>query len=147
MDEDNKTKEDGNVTLPSDVIDKMSDQELDELFLGDKPGFLDGKVGPLGKIVAVLLWIASLVIQSNVRIPGSLTDPSGNIMMISTVGMLLVVIPFMSHLSSYTGPVWPITGRFGQQIDKPTPLVMLRILGYLFLLAAFAILCLNFFQG
>lgn len=132
-----------NITpLPKDVLDKIDDQELGELILGNEKGIFDKKVSAGGKIFAVLLWISSLGIQSTI---GS-TDSSAKIMGLSTLGLILVVTRLSSSLSSYNGPVWPLAGRFGQRIDKPTPPIILRFFGWLLLVISLVIFSVMLWQ-
>ena len=121
--------------LPKDVLDKIDDQELGELILGEEKGFLDKKVGFVWKIFAGLLWLSSLGIESAI----GPTDSSAKIMGLSTLGLILVVTRLSSFLSGYGGPVWPIAGRFGQRIDKPTPPIILRFFGWLLLVISLMI--------
>jgi len=121
--------------LRKDVLNKIDDQELGELILGTEKGIFDKKVGIGGKIFAVILWLTSLGIESTIES----TDSSEKIMGLSTLGLILVVTRLSSSLSKYSGPVWPLAGRFGQRIDKPTPPIILRFFGWLLLVVSLII--------
>jgi len=138
---DNESKK--NISpLPKDVLDKIGDQELGELVLGNSKDVFDKKVSTGGKIFAVLLWLLSLGIESSI---GS-TNSSAEIMWLSTLGLILVITRLSLFLSSYTGPVWPLAGRFGQRVDKPTPPIILRFFGWILLVISLIIFSVMFFQ-
>jgi hypothetical protein len=58
------------------------------------------------------------------------TDSLNKIEGLATLGLLILLAS--GRLSSYAGPSWPV-GRFGQRINKPSPEIVLRMLGWILL--------------
>ncbi|MHB8651866.1 MAG: hypothetical protein ACYC8S_01900 [Minisyncoccota bacterium] len=128
-----KPQESTDVQLPNSVLEKMDDEEIATLMLGEND--LNKKSRVKEKIVGLLLWSASVTMQLYI----GPSDSSAKIMGLSTIGLLLVATNLPLLLSSYNGPTWPIAGRFGQYIDASTPPVVLRFFGWLLLVISIII--------
>ncbi len=129
--------------LPKDLLDKIDDEKLGKLLLGNKKGALGKTAGAGEKLSAALVWLSSL----GIAFAAGVTPSSARIVSLSTLGLVLVITGLSSFLSSYTGPVWPFAGRPGQRISQSTPLVMIRLFGWLLLVASLAILIATAVQG
>lgn len=129
----NQSKEKNNTALPQDVLEKMSREQVREIVLGEKGSFIERKTKFEEKLVAFSLWLASLVMFSFL----GANDSLGEIMGLATMGLFIILTSnteIFAYFSSYKGPIWPITGRPGQRIDKPTPKIIIVIFGWLMLM-------------
>lgn len=131
----NKPKKSPNTRLPNGALEKMGDKELAELMLGVEDSPINKKSEMKKKIIGVVLWSASFMMQLMI----GPSDSSAKIMGLSTIGLLFVATKLPFCLSLYRGPTWPIAGRFGQYIDMPTPPVVLRFFGWLLLITSLII--------
>jgi hypothetical protein len=123
------------MSLPANIVEKMDDSSIKELILNEppKPNLKNERVK---KIIAFCLWLLNSILIAHSSAPDAFARLGG----LSTLGLILVLFGRHSFLSSYTGPAWVFGGRYFQNIDSPTPPVMLVFFGWLVLFLVFAIL-------
>lgn len=136
MDTTNDQKKDLGIVLPKEAVDEMDNEEISEIILGSeaRPDRGTLRMRRVKKIIAVCLWITTVTIVSALGKSDSLEKLMG----ISTLGLMLAL--FGDKFSSYEGPVWPMAGRFGQRIDKPTPNIVIVFFGWVLLIIMLLIL-------
>ncbi|MDB5244535.1 MAG: hypothetical protein JWN18_405 [Parcubacteria group bacterium] len=130
--------------LPHGVLDKLEDKDLNELYLGldselDKAA--EHRRRTVKKLMAGFLWFINSLLFFSI----GPTDALMQIWSLATMGLLLVLFG-NTQISSYLGPLWPIAGRFGQRIDRPTPPVVLVIFGWLLLFLVLSIFSIILYQ-
>jgi len=124
------------------VLNELGDESLASQILNNTvTNTPPKKTRVLFKFIAFVLWITTMFIARYTTISDELTSGESalsSLLGISTLGLILVLISG-STIATYKGPVWPLAGRFGQHITKPTPVFILKGFGWFLLLLILSI--------
>ena len=140
MNTNNNKLNDHRIILPRKAIDEMSNDAIVGIILGKEPVTNQGtaRMRRVRVIIALCLWVSTLTLVFEL----GASDSLNKLMRLSTLGLLLVL--FGKKFSSYTGPTWPIIGRLGQRINKPTPYIFVVFFGWILLTLMLLILSVMF---
>jgi len=124
------------------LLEHVTDKNIEivQSIIDPEPVLVQKKRRYTSIVVAVMLWVATLILASHSSIPSEQMNgrsAQGELLGLSLMGLLLVVFA-NDYIANLTGLRLFVSWI---QIDKPTPLFLLRFLGWVLLIAmAFAFL-------